>query len=79
MVGPNKHTQTGAQCSDTSVGLAQARPNYSNWIECSSILAVLIYLAINCLQTMYVNLKTKVFASGQSWTEDYSVRLHIAK
>ena len=28
MIGPNKHTHTGLQCSHTSVGLAEARPNY---------------------------------------------------
>ena len=27
MVGPSKHTHTHGQCSHTSVGLTQARPN----------------------------------------------------
>jgi len=33
----NKHTHAHAQCSNTSVGLVQAHPNYSGLIPCPVI------------------------------------------
>ena len=52
----SKHTHTCAQCSHTSVGLAQARPNKYNWLCTLPQTMKSYWFDTSCLEMSYVHI-----------------------